>query len=682
MITKLTIAKIFEASRVEEVVGDFVSLKKRGANMVGLCPFHNEKTPSFYVSPSKGIYKCFGCGKAGNSVNFMMDHDSLSYPEALRYLASKYNIEIEEDHRETPEEQKLRKAEEEERESLMVVSSFAQKHFTKNLNETDEGKSVGLGYFIERGFRKDILDKFQLGYSFDQWREFSDAAIAAGFKLENIEKAGLTIIKSRQSAVGSEESQKLIDEPDSSLTTHDSRLTTYFDRFSARVMFPVHNLTGRVIAFGGRTLKSDKKIAKYINSPETPIYHKSNVLYGLFFGKKMIVQEDNCFLVEGYTDVISMHQSGIENVVASSGTSLTVEQIRAIRRYTPNITILFDGDPAGIKASFRGIDLILEEGMNVRVLLFPDGDDPDSYSKKVAPEEFREFIKKNTRDFISFKTELLYSDIQGDPIKKAELIKDIVGSIALIPDQIKRSVFIQKCSKLMDLAEQSLLNELNRVRSKKFDERRKKEEADSLPEHVQIPVLPGDDKPLFLHSQEHQERDLIRILLNYGRELVPYETIDVNNQKVTLMVTVAEYIITGIQQDQMEFEVQTFQKIFNEYDRCYREETIPETSHFTQNPDIEISLPAIDLLTSEYELSDWEKHGILVKTEVQVLRESVEGAIMTLRLKKLEKMKQVLQDELKAQSDPGEIDIIMHKLRKLEEVKGHLAGVLGRVVLK
>jgi len=480
MIPKETIDKIFDAARIEEVVGDYVTLKKRGANLLGVCPFHNEKTPSFTVSPAKGIYKCFGCGKAGNSVNFMMDHDQMTYPEALKYLAKKYNIEIEEKEQ-TPEQLQANN----ERESLFVVCTHAQKYYTHNLFNTDEGRSIGLSYFKERGFRDDIVEKFQLGYALEDRKAFTKEALDKGYKLEYLVKAGLTIDKSGDSDIQNPNSQ--ISNLPAGQAGPKSQIPNVFDRFAGRVIFPIHNVTGRAIAFGGRILKTDKKLAKYINSPETDIYHKSNVLYGLFFAKKSIIQEDVCFLVEGYTDVISMHQAGIENVVASSGTSLTVEQIRQIKRYTQNITILYDGDNAGIKASFRGIDMILEEGMNVKVLLFPDGDDPDSFSKRVSYEELKKFIAENTKDFIAFKTNLLYSEVSHDPIKKANLIKDIVETIAVIPEAINRSVYIKECSRLMELDEQMLLNELNKIRRKNIADKNK----GTQPQHTE--EIPPED---------------------------------------------------------------------------------------------------------------------------------------------------------------------------------------------
>lgn len=430
MIPKHTIDQIFEAAIIEDVVGEFVVLKKRGVNLLGNCPFHNEKTPSFTVSPAKGIYKCFGCGKAGNSINFIMDHEHYTYPEALRYLANKYQIEIEE-LEETDEQKQAAN----EKESLFIVSNFAASYFQKQLHETQEGKSIGLSYFVERGFREDIIKKFQLGYNPDSWEAFTGEALQQGYKLEFLEKSGLTIVKEEK----------------------------HFDRFKGRVMFPIHNLSGRVLGFGGRILKTDPKAAKYVNSPESEIYHKSNVLYGIYFAKKDIIAKDNCYLVEGYTDVISLHQAGVENVVASSGTSLTEGQIRLISRFTNNITILYDGDAAGLKASFRGIDMILQEGLNVRVVLFPEGEDPDSFAKNNSSADLTKYITDQAQDFIRFKTSVLLKEVGTDPIKRAELIKDIVASISIIPDQIKRSVYIKECSSLLDIQENALINETNKL---------------------------------------------------------------------------------------------------------------------------------------------------------------------------------------------------------------------------
>jgi DNA primase len=419
LIPKDTVDKIIETSRIEEVVGDFVSLKRRGTSMIGLCPFHNEKTPSFYVSVGKGIFKCFGCGKGGDSVRFIMEHEKAAYPEALRYLANKYSIEIEEVEN-TPEERAVN----DRRESLHIVSAWAAKFFQEQMHLTEEGKSIGLSYFKERGFRDDIIKKFELGYSPDIWDALTQNALTEGYNIQFLEQTGLTILK---------ENDK------------------FYDRFRGRVMFPIHSFTGRVIGFGGRTLKTDKAVPKYVNSPESDIYHKSNVLYGLFFAKKAMRDEDNCYLVEGYSDVLSVHQAGIENVVASSGTSLTIEQIRMIGRFTKNITILYDGDDAGIKASLRGLDMILEEGLNVKIVLFPDGDDPDSYVQKFGSAEFKSHIEGNKKDFILFKTSILLKDAGNDPIKRAGIIREVVESIAKIPDGIKSSVFVRECSSLLKI---------------------------------------------------------------------------------------------------------------------------------------------------------------------------------------------------------------------------------------
>ena len=432
MIDRPTIDRILDAADIIDVVGEFVQLKKRGVNYLGLCPFHNEKTPSFTVSPSKEIFKCFGCGKVGNSVNFIMEHEHLSYPEALKYLARKYHIEVVEKELSKEELEKQN-----ERESLLVVTAYAARQFTENLFNTDEGISVGLAYFRERGFRQDTLKKFELGYSLEKRDAFSKRAMEEGYKQDYLIKTGLSI-------------------------QGEERI---FDRFSGRVMFPIHSLSGQVLGFGGRILRKDPKTAKYLNSPESEIYHKSRILYGMFQARKTISQEDRCYMVEGYTDVMSMHEAGIENVVASSGTSLTVEQVKLVKRFTPNLTILYDGDPAGIKASLRGIDIVLEEGMNVKIVLLPDGEDPDSYSKKVSNEEFRNYLKNNETDFIRFKTQLLLSETDNDPVARANLIKDVVRSIAVIPEAITRTVYIKECSTLLEVAEPILYNEVNKLRA-------------------------------------------------------------------------------------------------------------------------------------------------------------------------------------------------------------------------
>jgi DNA primase len=663
LIPKETISSIFEAARIDEVVGDFVALKRRGTNMIGLCPFHNEKTPSFNVSPVKGIYKCFGCGKAGNAVNFIMEHEQLSYPEALRWLAKKYNIRIEEEEQ-TAEQIQANNA----RESLYVVCSFAQKNFTENLHDSDEGRSVGLGYFRERGFRDDIIQKFQLGYSFDQWRGFSDAALKAGHKMEYLVKAGLTISK---------------DNTDSPPPEGEQQANRYFDRFSARVIFPVHNVSGRVIAFGGRTLKTDKKVAKYINSPETDIYHKSQVLYGLYFAKKKIAEEDNCFLVEGYTDVISLHQSGIENVVASSGTALTVDQIRLIRRYTNNITILYDGDSAGIKASFRGIDLILEEGMNVRVLLFPDGEDPDSFSKKNTPEELKTFIKDNAKDFIAFKAHLLYNEAAHDPIKKAGLIKEIVESISLIPEPIYRSVYIKECSRIMDVDEQALLSELNKLRRKKQHDkpRTEPEQEASVPE--ELLELAGGEKMETSAEQadaEIQEKEIIRILLQYGPEKLLFKQEGEDGEEEEVEVTVGEYLIHELHDDHIEFENPGYKRMFNEF--ITKEGEAADGNYFIQHPDPVVSKLAVDILSTDYSLANWDKHNIPVHLENMSLKQTVQSAVYALKNRKIEKMILDNQKRLRLSNNYEEQVILITEQQYLIQAKKSFSALLGRVILK
>ncbi len=434
MIPKETIDLIFETARIDEVVGDFVQLKKRGVNLLGNCPFHDEKTPSFTVSPAKGIYKCFGCGKGGNAVNFVMDHEHYSYPEALKYLANKYNIFIEETVR-TPEQEEAAN----HRESMFIVSNTANDYFQNQLFNSDEGRAVGLSYFKERGYREETLKKFQLGYSPDKSDAFSNHALKEGYKIEFLEKTGLTIPKE----------------------------TRNYDRFHGRVMFPIHSLSGRVLGFGGRILKSNVKAAKYLNSPESEIYHKSKVLYGMYFAKNSIVKKNRCLLVEGYTDVVSMQQAGIENVVASSGTSLTIDQIKLIKRFTNNITLLFDGDAAGLKAALRGVNLILEEGLNVKVVTFPDGEDPDSYAKKVSSEVLENYIEEEAKDFIEFKCSLLLEDAKEDPIKRAELIKDVSSTIALIPDHVARTVYAQTSSNILGVEEQVVFTSIEQARSAK-----------------------------------------------------------------------------------------------------------------------------------------------------------------------------------------------------------------------
>ncbi len=667
MIPKDTVDKIIETARVEEVVGDFITLKKRGANLLGLCPFHGEKSPSFTVSPAKGIYKCFGCGKAGNSVNFIMEHESLSYPEALRYLAAKYNIEIVEKEI-TPEE----KAQITEKESLYIVTNYAQKYFTDNLWNTDEGKSVGLSYFRERGFTDEIIKKFQLGFSFEDRKAFSKAAIAAAYKPEYLVKTGLSIL-----------SDKHVE--GTPITIND-----IFDRYTGRVIFPIHNGTGKVIGFGGRILNSDKKFAKYINSPQTDIYDKSKVLYGLFFAKKQITQEDNCYLVEGYTDVTSMHQAGIENVVASSGTSLTVDQIRLIHRFTKNITILYDGDVAGIKASFRGIDLILEEGMNVKVLLFPDGDDPDSFSKKVSGDDLKAFIKKNSLDFIKFKTNLLFEEARHEPVKKAALVKDIIESIAIVPDSITRNEYITECSHILQVDEQTLVFQVKATRDKKiakknFQPEQHAVEQQNVSENTNQEVKDDLQKLLDadLNPFAEQEKNLVRLLLHYGTHLIDIAHINENNETISSEVSVAEFMLHELEQDELSFIDSTYELFLYEFKIQMQKEVIPNADYFVKHRNPQLAQITINLISSNDQLSEkWKtKHNIMVAHETDNILKTINHDLFIYKEKRLQKLLREEKEKLRTASSDDEIQNILISVQKLDLLKSRANKLLGRTII-
>jgi DNA primase len=664
LIKKEDIDKIFDAVRIEEVVADHVSLKKRGVNLIGCCPFHNEKTPSFYVSPVKGIYKCFGCGKGGHAVNFIMELEKLSYPDALRALAKKYNIEIVEKEL-TPEETQFQS----DKESLFIVSSFAQKHFSENLYNTDEGKSVGLGYFKERGLREDIIQKFQLGYSINHRTAFTDIALATGYKIEYLVKSGLTIEYRNELEPGTEKNENFKPE------------LKYADRFWGRVMFPVHNKSGRVIAFGGRTLRTDKKISKYVNSPETEIYHKSDVLYGLYQSKSAIAKEKFCFLVEGYLDVISLHQAGVENVVASSGTALTAGHIKEIQRLTNDITISFDGDKAGIDATIKSIDLLLEEGMNVKVLLFPDGDDPDSYSKKVTTEELKTFIKDKAQNFISYKAEILTKDTKNDPLKKAEAIVSIVKSIALIPDAIYRSVYIRECSRIMEVDEQILLSELNKIRSKRFNEKKNNPEETAQSKPEELVLQPKKENAIV--DAEYQERDIIRILINYGDKIIKVESEDEQGNPAEAEITVAELILHELSNDNMTLENLVYNSVIKEFtDSLEKYHVIPNQKYFINHENIAICSLTVDLLSTPYQLSNWEQHDIFITFEEDVLKKSIYNAIYALKSRKLEIMIQDNQKRLKENPPEDEMITLMQTQHQLLEAKKMFNALLGRIVLK
>ena len=640
MIPKETVDKIIETSRIEEVVGDFVSLKRRGTSMIGLCPFHNERTPSFHVSVGKGIFKCFGCGQGGDSVRFIMEHEKATYPEALRYLANKYSIEIEEVEN-TPEEQAVN----DRRESLYIVSGWAAKFFNQQMMETDEGKSIGLSYFKERGFRDDIIKKFELGYSPDVWDALTQQAIQEGYNVQFLEDTGLTIRK---------DNEKL------------------YDRFRGRVMFPIHSFTGRVIGFGGRTLKTDKAVPKYVNSPESDIYHKSNVLYGLFFAKKSMRDEDNCYLVEGYADVLSVHQAGVENVVASSGTSLTIEQIRMIGRFTKNITILYDGDEAGIKASLRGLDMILEEGLNVKVVNFPDSHDPDSYVQKFGSAAFKTHIDQNKKDFILYKTGILLKDAGNDPIKRAGIIREVVESIAKIPDGIKASVFVRECSSLLQIEERVLISELNKIRLGKI-----KKDSNSYTPQNQLDVIPlsvEPELPGISDTDEKQEKEIVRLLLNYGHELVHWD--DITDTYI------APYIIANLAD--VSFENTLCTRILDEYKKQLENGTLPSEQDFIKHADHEIADLAISMVSSPYILSDnwYAKRKIYVRNESENLRSTILGGIFHLKKRKVDRILKKIRDDIQAETDPDNQNILMRHYMQVKEVEKGISIFLGSVIVK
>ncbi len=626
MIPKETIDKIFEAARIEEVVSGFVQLKKRGANFIGHCPFHDEKTPSFTVSASKGIYKCFGCGKGGNSVSFVMEHEHFSYPEALKYLAEKYSIEVVE--KELTPEQNIRAN---DRDSLYVISSFANKFFQQQLWGREEGKIVGLSYYKERGFTEETIKKFQLGYSPKQKDALSKEAIKSSFQQKYLEDSGLSIIKNKSA----------------------------LDRFRERMMFPIHSFSGRVLGFGGRTLQKNNK-AKYVNSPESLIYLKSKILYGIYFAKQHISKQNNCFIVEGYTDVISLHQAGVENVVSSSGTSLTSEQIKLINRFTKNITILFDGDAAGLKASFRSIDMILAEGMNVKVVLFPDGEDPDSFAQKCSQEELINYLEENQKDFITFKTNILSKDTNEDPAKRVEMIKDIASSIAQIPDDIGRSEYIKECSRMLKVKELDLAKEVSAQKNKRISPFPAKSENASNFEEKEIPTS----------KMNKEEKEIIRLLLNYGNKNMKEE-----DQKISI----ASFIIQELEVDNISFENEQYQSILGEISAHVKEDGEINLNYFTLNQNPSISKLAIDLISKKHSLSEnWKsRHQILTDSEEDKFRKAVESSIYALKLKHLDTKLGDIQLQLKENPDD---ERFTKAYAKYLQTKRQIAEKLGRTL--
>ena len=667
MIDQATIDRILDAAQIVEVVSDFVTLRKRGVNYVGLCPFHNEKTPSFSVSPSKGLCKCFSCGKGGNAVHFIMEHEQMSYPEALRYLAKKYNIEIKE--RELTNEEKEVQS---NRESMFIVNNFARDYFQNILKNHVDGRSIGLAYFRQRGFRDDIIDKFQLGFSTEGRDALAQEALRKGFKQEFLVKTGLCY------------------------ETDDHKLR---DRFWGRVMFPVHTLSGKVVAFGGRVLSTEnKKLAKYVNSPESEIYHKSNELYGIYFAKQAIVKQDRCFLVEGYTDVISMHQSGVENVVASSGTSLTPGQIRLIHRFTNNITVLYDGDMAGIKASIRGIDMLLEEGMNIKVCLLPDGDDPDSFARKHNATEFQNFIQEHETDFIRFKAQLLMEDAGKDPMKRAELINDIVRSIAVIPEAIVRDVYIKECGQLLRIEDKLLVSEVAKRRELQAEKGNKPIASNNAPT-PQPGEMPPPFPPEEMEADTYQsfipqegkegqefykyERLIIQMIVRYGEKVMCNLTDEEGNE---VPVTVVEYVINDLKEDELAFHNPLHRRILSEASEHIHDQEFASERFFVAHPDPKISTIATELASDRYQLSKYHSKTQKLVTDEERLYEMVPMLMINFTnaivAEELKHIMYALQDPSIA-NDNTQCDAVMQRYKEMKEIQNLMAKRLGdRVVLR
>jgi DNA primase len=653
LISQTTISQVFDTARVEEVIGDFVQLKKSGSNFKGLSPFSDERTPSFMVSPAKQIWKDFSSGKGGNAVTFLMEHEHFTYPEAIRYLAKKYNIEIEETQR-TDEE----KAKADARESLYLVSEFANTYFQNILHSTDQGKAIGLSYYKERGFTEETIKRFQLGYSLDEWQAFTDEALGKGYKMEFLEKTGLTIVKGEK----------------------------HFDRFKGRVMFPIHSMSGRVLGFGGRILTQDKKAAKYLNSPESDIYHKSKVLYGLYFAKQSIAKEDNCYLVEGYTDVIQFYQTGVKNVVSSSGTALTPEQIRLINRLTNNITVLFDGDAAGLRAALRGIDLILEQGMNVKVCTFPEGEDPDSFARANSLTELQDYLNRQSKDFIQFKASLLASEANNDPIRKAETIREIVKSISKIPDAIKREIYIRECAQIMDISEAVLFSTLAQISKKQAQDASKsyvqKEKSFSVVHKEQTSVPKVD-------MQYQLEQKIIEILMLYGDRTEEFEDLILKEDEVSgelilepvkQEVRVFEKVYLDLQEDEIEFTNEEFKSLYYTIIDTLNQDKAFSITDFI-NPldqDAANKLTSILMEDEKYQLDDWERFNIIPKSKEQNISQLVTQTILHLRGLLIEgKLNNLSQETLKSDYD---FKVVLEESKAYNNLKVLLARKLGRVV--
>jgi DNA primase len=646
------IDQIMQTAIIEEVIGEFVQLKRAGSNLKGLSPFTDEKTPSFVVSPAKQIFKCFSTGKGGSVVSFLMEKEHFSYPEALRFLADRYGVQIPEESE--PSAKEL--ADKTERESLFIINEFAKNHFHENLLKNEEGKAIGYSYFLERGFSKETIEKFQLGYCINVSDDFTKAALKKGYNINYLEKVGL--VKSK-----------------------DDRK---FDFFRGRVIFPIQSVTGRILGFGGRTLLADNKVAKYYNSPESIIYNKSEILYGLFFSKGEIVKYDECFLCEGYTDVISMYQSGIQNVVSSSGTSLTKEQVKLVKRYTQNLTILYDGDPAGIKASFRGIDLILEEGMNVKVVLFPDGEDPDSFAKKNSESELALYIKNHKQDFITFKADILLNDGENDPIKKSDLIREIVQSVSLIPNQITRSVYVQEIARQFSISESIISNELMRLSRNSFAKQYQDSELKqiSLPENDLI-SLPSSSESTIVQKNYIYEEELIRIMISFGSREIEFE--DKFNLKETNKTTIVEWLCNELIEDELVFEYPLYKKIHSLILEGLKDKTVYSPTYFKRLEDQEIVVFVSDIESREIDLSiNWiSKYNIFTKSESDDIYLTAMNVLYNFKYNKVDN--HLLSLKLRIKNDNlSEEDVLLALKEQMvyELVKKKLSDKLGRIILK
>ncbi|WP_339665947.1 DNA primase [Maribacter arcticus] len=631
MISKNTIDQVYETARLEEVIGDFVQLKKSGSNFKGLSPFTDERSPSFMVSPVKQIWKDFSSGKGGNVVAFLMEHEHFTYPEAIKYLAKKYNIEVEETEQSNEDKEHAN-----ERESMYLVSEFAQTHFKQMLWESELGKAIGLSYFKERGFTDETIKKFELGYCLDQWDGFTTAALDKGYKLDYLEKTGLTIVK---------------EDP------NNPNSSRKFDRFKGRVMFPIHSLSGRVLGFGGRILTNDKKAAKYLNSPESDIYHKSKVLYGIYNAKQSIAKEDNCYLVEGYTDVIQFYQRGIHNVVSSSGTALTSEQIRLVNRLTKNITVLFDGDDAGLRASLRGIDIILEQGMNVRVCTFPQGEDPDSFAKNNELEDIVSYLEKNSKDFIQFKASLLVKEASNDPIKRADTVRDIVNSIAKIPDRIKKEIYIQECAQIMNISEAVLFNTLAQIGKKETADVQKQQKE----EQKAFEVVRNEEEREKVDVQYVLERKIIESLMLYGTHKEEFEDLvlkenesgDLILEPESMQIKVYEKIYLDLQEDEIELANEDFRKMYTKLIEALNEEEEFSITTFVNGLDQEMANQISSILMEEerYKLDNWESKEIYPKKKEIGVAQLVSETILTLRCYLIKKRMGALQKTTEQSND-------------------------------